>query len=430
MRIELICIGTELLSGKVNTHGSCIGRTLNELGLFLSEEHTVPDSKPDIVSTVKTSLTKSRILFICGGLGPTFDDVTRESVSQALNKKLLFNEKLYKQINKKIHTDHHIPSAHENRQAYLIEGAIPIYNTVGTAPGQIIHNKNKTIILLPGPLRELIPMIKTTVVPFFKKHFSRQKIRSLTLHLIGLLEAEIDQHIRPIIEQFPSNQYDHIQYTILADASVVSLLITIQGKNTRLLDKQLNKIKKNIYAVLGNNIFGEGCTSLEGVVARLLTKTDKTLSVAESCTGGLLCGRITSIPGSSFFFKQGLIVYSNEGKIKLLDIPKALIEREGAVSGPVAHALAEHIRMKAQTHYGLSITGIAGPDGATRTKKAGLVYIGISTPTETCVEEFNLKGDRAAIREQTVMVALDMLRRKLIKENAQLTMKNVKFYQR
>ena len=414
MRVELICIGTELLTGKVNTNIAYIGARLNSIGLELSNEITVSDDKKEMEKVFIESFGRADVVIMTGGLGPTFDDLTREIASKVLRRKLIFDKDIMAQIARHfIDRNMEMPKNNES-QAYIISGARVITNKTGTAPGQIIEVKSlkfkvKNIVLLPGPPAEINPMFENTVLPYLKSKYEQKIVKSKILHVYGLPESKVDELIKPIVKS-----ENNVFFTILAHLSVIDIKITVSGTDEMLVDETLNKIKTEIYEILKENIFGEDNETLENIIGNLLIKRRKTLAVTESCTGGLLSHRITNIPGSSVYFRAGIVAYSNSEKISILNVDPETIEKYGAVSGETVLEMARGLQVISKADYVLAVSGIAGPGGGTAEKPVGLVYFGLATPTERLVEKMKFTGSRIEIKGKSVNYALDMLRRQLI----------------
>ena len=424
MKTELICIGTELLTGKLNTNSSFIGDRLSVLGLDLSFITTVGDNPAEMEESFERALKRSQAVIVTGGLGPTFDDLTRETASKVLGKKLILDETILASLkdffNKR---KAEMPKTNE-RQAYILEGARALINKNGTAPGQMVEIKEsakgkndalKVLFLLPGPPREMQAMFEDTVFPYLKKYEIKIK-KVLTLHVSGLGESAVDEKIRSIVEGERELEKETVSFTILAHRSIVDLKVSVTGQNEMLVDEIVHNLRKEFYDVLGENIFGTDRETLEGVCGKLLVERKNTLSVAESCTGGMIAQRITSIPGSSIYFREGIVSYSNDSKIKLLGVKDETLKAYGAVSENTALEMALGIRKTAGTDYAISVTGIAGPAGGTTDKPVGLVYIGLCGPMIEKVYNFKFLGGRAEIRESAAITALDLLRRQLLED--------------
>lgn len=423
MRVTLICIGTELLNGKVNTNSAYIGEKLSTIGIDLSSVVTVGDNMPDMENAFRCAFEDNDVVLTTGGLGPTFDDITREAVSNVLGRKLVLNSEALSFVTEFFARRGIEMPANNKRQGQIIDGARIIPNKYGTAPGQIIDieierstGKKKMVAaaLLPGPPREMRQMFDDSVFPYLRQ-FEHGIKKSFTLHIFGIGESQVDEKIRSLADAEKKFDAGVVDFTILVHQMIVDIKASVRGKDEMLVDEMLHNIKTEFLTLLGNDVYGENNQTLESVVGELLLKNKKTLSVAESCTGGLLAGRVTAVAGSSLYFRQGAVVYSNESKIKMINVPDDIIKQHGAVSEETARAMAEGMRKIALTDYALSVTGIAGPGGGTQEKPAGLVYIGICGPDGTEVSKYNFGGTRFDIRERALNQSLDMLRRKLLK---------------
>ncbi|MFH0948334.1 MAG: competence/damage-inducible protein A [Elusimicrobiota bacterium] len=445
MHTEIICVGSELLVGSVNTNIAYISEKLATIGIKVSREITVGDDFAELENVFSESMNRSDIIILTGGLGPTFDDITREVVSKATGKKLVLNKNVLKTISEFFEKKKIIIPKENEKQAYIFEGAEVIPNGLGTAVGQIldiypvrnsalrdaISNRvnNKIIILLPGPPREIKPMFETTVLPYLKKRFENGLLKIKILHTVGLAESVVDEKIRKIVDiekrsdGSPSRFARHggfstcgeeISFTILAKHTGVDIKIMVLGTDEMIIDKTIKNIKTEFYDVLKNAIFGEDNQMLESVVGELFLKKRKTLSVAESCTGGLVSHRLTNVDGSSMFFMEGVVTYSDNSKKRILGVKDESLNKYGAVSGEVAIEMADGIKKISGTNYGLSTTGIAGPKPSSTGKPSGLIFIALATDGETKVQQFNFTGSRAEIKDKIATAALDILRRNLV----------------
>jgi len=412
-RCTLICVGSELLRGKLNTHASMLARRLASIGLELSDEHTVGDDLPALARVIRRALQQCPVVIVTGGLGPTFDDLTREAAAEACGKRLVLSPALLKKIQAKFRRARYkkMPPANQ-RQAYLIEGAHPIANQVGTAPGQWIQLARRpaptsVLILLPGPPSEMNPMLDGVVLPRLRKAFPAAPMAEAHLHFVGVPESIVDHKVRPIIAGEKG-----VQFTILAHLGLVDFDIFVTASSQARARKHLASIVRKVRRAMGSAFYGmDRDYPLEKVVLESLRWRKATLAVAESCTGGMLAKQLTDIPGSSVSFVGGVVSYSNEVKGSFLGVSETLIKKFGAVSRPVAAAMASGIRARMGSTWGMGITGIAGPAGGTRTKPVGLVYIGLAGPGMRKTLDLHLRGSRDAIRQRTVIAALDMLRR-------------------
>ncbi len=412
MKIELISIGTELLSGKLNSDSSFVGEGLAHLGLELSRESTIADDRKEMVSLLKESLKRADIIITTGGLGPTFDDITREVVSEVLKKKLIFHLTILKKMEKHFRK-RHLPMPGINRkQAYIINGATIIPNNVGTAPGMIVEEKNKVLILLPGPPRELQPMFKNKVLPYLKKYFKVQ-FKAISFWVAGLPESSVAEKVEPIIEEYQKE--GEIEFAILAHLSVIEVKLKVKGKDEKKIKEQILTIRNEIREVLGKNLFSEKEGKLEETIGNLLLKRKLKLGLAESCSGGLLSNLITNVPGASQYFQGSIVAYSNSVKKKVLKVPKTYLKKYGSVSKQVALSMAKGARKATKSDIGLALTGIAGPSGGTKEKQVGLVFIALTYPGKrvSVVEEHHFVGRREDIKRRAAISALNLLRRNL-----------------
>ena len=423
MNIELICSGSELLTGKLNTHAGFIGGKLNDLGLNLSLVTTVADRKKEFSAVLEDAVRRSSVIIVTGGLGPTFDDITVETVSEILNVDTYKDESVQKSIvqyfEKRGISN---PAQNNERQAQILKGAKILENRFGTAPGQMLHfqynvdeNKKvrKTIFLLPGPPKEMCPMFEENVIPFMKSYQAKIK-KTLVLHICGMAESLVDEKIKPTIDYLANN--DDIEFAILAHKYLIDVKVSVSGENELTIDDTIKNINQEFINVLGDNIYGYNSDTLEGVVQKMLIEKKQTVSVAESCTGGMLAAKLTDTAGSSNCFKMSVVTYSNESKMQLLDVKNETLEKFGAVSVETAKEMLDGIINLSGADFAVSITGIAGPGGGTKDKPVGLVYIGTSFKGKNEVNKFLFLGTRQDIRERAVNVALDCLRRLILKQ--------------
>lgn len=410
-RIEIIAVGNELLTPYYqDTDSIYITQRLNDLGIEINFKSIVGDSRDDLADCISSSLVRSDIIFLIGGLGPTEDDRTREVVASTLGKKLIFEEKILNKIRQRFELrGFEMPSVN-NKQAYIIEDSSILENKHGTAPGLWLEAGDKLLILLPGPPHEIKPMFENYVWPRFLE-FQKQFVARRVLKTSGLTESKIDSILLDVYPLQPS-----VNLTTLAYPGQIELhLFSRSMESHKKADEALDDLEYDLQKRLGDNIFSSSGEELEEVVGSLLRQAQKTLSIAESCTGGLLGHRITNVSGSSDYFQQGVLTYSNDSKVQLLNIPYDLILQHGAVSHEVAKAMAIGIRKISGSDIALSITGIAGPNGGSPEKPVGLVYVGLSWEGDVEVAKNIFLGNREIIKTQSSQKALDMLRRHLLK---------------
>ena len=408
--VELICVGSELLAGKVNTHAAALGIKLSDIGLSIAREHTVPDDRAIMRQTFAEALRRSDVVISAGGLGPTFDDFTRDVWSEVTRRPMKESSALARDIRKKFSSRGiEMPPANL-RQALVLKGAVPIANTNGTAPGQYLVTGGKTLILLPGPTRELFPMVEAVVLPRLRRRFRNLHSRLKTFLIAGVPESRVDQMIRPLVDKYQRIGTCTVAHGILASQSLITVKFRVEGSGRAAVDAGARRVAAEFRAVLKDIAVGEDEEKMENIVGAMLKRRRETVALAESCTGGLVSKMITDRPGSSAYFVEGAVTYSDEAKTRRMGVPAAVLKRHGAVSEEVARAMAEGMRRSSGSTYGISITGVAGPAGGTKGKPVGLVHIACAGPAETTSKRFSLKGDRSWIRQRSAVLALDLLR--------------------
>lgn len=417
MRVEILCLGTELLLDKVNTNSNAIAEKLLKIGLSVSQVSTVGDDARDIQTALRGALGRSEVVILCGGLGPTFDDLTRECVSKVTGFPLRFSEAIRRKIQKRFESVRLAMPKENASQAYLLKGAREINNAFGTAPGQIVEWKKRAIILLPGPSKECLPMMDSAVLPYLKRKFPARFAERRILHIFGYPESQIDELIEPVVRRNWDSGAVQTVFGILAHRMMVDVKATVTGptKDRPKVQKISKEIEKALRDVLGDRIFGMNGETLEGAAGKMLKKRKQTLALAESCTGGRTANKITDIAGSSAYFSEGLVTYSNESKMRLLGVKKQTLQEFGAVSEECAKEMAAGVRKRAGADWGVSITGIAGPDGGSAAKPVGTVCFGVSSKLGTLTFRKSFFGSRTDIKEKSALCALDLLRRELLK---------------
>jgi len=409
-RIEIIAVGNELLTPYYqDTNSLYITQRLNDLGMEINFKSIVGDSRDDLAECVKGALVRSDIIYIIGGLGPTEDDRTREVVASTLGKTLIFNEQIINKIRQRFERrGFGMPSVNK-KQAFIIEGSSVLDNNHGTAPGLWIEAGETLLILLPGPPHEIKPMFENYVWPRFLE-FQKQFVSRRVLKTSGLTESKIESLLLDVYPLPPSIRLTTLAYPGQIELHLFSRSLESQQK----ADEAIDDLEHELQSRLADNIFSSAGEELEEVIGSLLRQTQKTLSIAESCSGGLLSHRVSNVSGSSDYFLQAVLTYSNDSKIQLLDVSSDLILLHGAVSHEVAEAMAVGIRKKSGSDIGLSITGIAGPKGGSPEKPVGLIYNGISWKSGVKVEKNTFLGNREIIKSQSSQKALDMLRHHLL----------------
>jgi len=407
---EIIAIGSELLSpNRSDTNSLWLTDQLNRIGLDVKLKTIVGDDDVRLEEVVKDAVKRSRVVITTGGLGPTEDDITRKVVARALGRRLSLDENVLEEIRMRFQSFGVKMPERNSRQAMVIDGAEFLPNPNGTAPGLYLEEKECSIALLPGPPREMKPMFENHVRSRIGKLAGETRFATRLLRVTGMGESAVDEKISPIYMK-----YDNPQTTILFNSTEIEIHLRAHGRTEQDADALLDDLSLKIEKALGNSVFSFGGETMEEVIGRRLSMTDFTLAVAESCTGGLIAQRLTSIPGSSKYFLEGVVTYSNESKTRLLGVDKKVIKEFGAVSQQVARDMARGVRHKAKTDFGLAITGIAGPSGGTEEKPIGLVFIALADDAHTEHKRFVIPGDRELIRWRASQAALDMLRRRLI----------------
>lgn len=421
MTAEILCIGTELLLGNIlNTNAKYLSEECAKLGLSVYRQTVVGDNYERAEEAFLNSLKNSDVVITTGGLGPTSDDISKEAVTEALGLDSVFDKESYENIVsyfKKMGRNK-FPDIN-NKQAYIPVGAKALSNKNGTAPAVLIETNNtkakekypnRIIILLPGPPRELIPIFEEHVVPFFKNK-SNETIHSVMVKLAGIGESKATTEISDLI-RYSENP----TVAPYAKTNEVHLRVTAKAQSLEEAEKIIEPVLDEINKKLGKYIYttDENMT-LEDVVVRTAVSKKIKIAVAESCTGGLLSGRIINSAGASECFMQGFVTYSNEAKHETLCIDSDILEKYGAVSGECAIAMAKNAAIKANADIAVSTTGIAGPSGGSDEKPVGLVYVGIYNRGKTGVKKFVFNGNRSVVRENAAACALNLLRLEIMK---------------
>ncbi len=408
---EIIDIGSELLTpDRTDTNSLWLTEKLNEIGIEVKLKTIVGDDELRLEETIKDALKRSEIVITTGGLGPTEDDITRQVAAGAIGRELVFHEDLAEELRRRfLKWGREMPEINK-RQAFVIEGARVLPNPNGSASGMLVETDGKFLAVFPGPPRELKPMFENYVLPEFKKIAGEIIVRRKILRVSGMGESAIDEAIAPIYKQFKS-----VQTSILFNRSEVEIHLTARSESAPEANRILQELSDKIVEKLGIAVFTTDGEQMEQVVGKLLAEHGKTLSVAESCTGGLIGERLTDVAGSSAYFIEGAIAYANEAKIRTLNVAPEIIEKHGAVSAEVAEAMAKGMRTRAATDFAISVTGIAGPTGGTEEKPVGTVFIGYADKIQVKSLKIILPGDRYLIRWRASQTALDYLRRQFLK---------------
>ncbi len=409
MDAEIIAVGSELLTPhRLDTNSLYLTEKLNGIGIEVRCKSVVGDDRDSLAAVLRAALSRSRLIIMTGGLGPTEDDVSREVVAEVLARPLREVEDIRRKIEERYARLVRPMPANNLRQALVPEGAEWLDNPKGTAPGLWIEEKGSILILLPGPPRELEALFESQCLPRLARLGGGERIRSRVYKVVGLPESEVDQRLAPLYRP-----YRNPSTTILATPGAVEVHLRARAASDAEAEALLNELGDKIELALGDHIYSTGGETLEEVVGMYLVMKRMTVATAESCTGGLLSERLTRVPGSSNFFLGGAVCYSNELKTRLAGVPRQLIEMHGAVSQPVAQAMAEGIRARTGASLGVGITGIAGPGGGSPEKPVGMVFVALAREPSTQVREFRFPGDRERIRHWASQAALEMIRREV-----------------
>jgi nicotinamide-nucleotide amidase len=409
MNAEIIAVGSEMLTPeRVDTNSLYLTAELNKIGVEVVAKSVIGDDRDRLADAVKLSLSRSAILILSGGLGPTEDDVTREAVAQALDRKLTYSTEIAEALERRFAQARRKMAEVNKRQAFVIEGASVLPNDRGTAPGQWVEESGAVAMLLPGPPHELKAMFERQCLPRLSRIVPKLAIRTAFLRVTGMGESDLDQLIAPIY-----TKYDNPATTILAANGDLQVHLRARCATAAEAEALLAEVAAPIEALLGDRIYSRIGEPLESVVGNLLRANHATVSVAESCTGGMLGERFTATPGSSEYFLGGFIVYANAMKVELLGVGPETLKQFGAVSKETAEAMAIGARRRTGSTYALSATGVAGPEGGTDAAPVGTVYIGIADAAGAQSVRRQFLGDRQRIRTFTTQFALDLLRRRI-----------------
>jgi nicotinamide-nucleotide amidase len=408
MRAEIIAVGSELLTpDRLDTNSLFLTAELNKIGIRVAHKSVVGDTPEEMNSEFRCALDRAEVIISSGGLGPTDDDRTRDTVSHLLGRKLHMNDAILQHLKERFRRFGRPMPEINTRQAMVPEGASILPNPRGTAPGLWLEANGRIVVLLPGVPPELRALFEVEVRPRLAKIAPSERLYSRDLRINGLPESEAEIRVRPLYPLYPD-----VDVTILAAPTGIQLHPNIWSSDPAKAAQILDEMTDRMALALGENLFSRSGEKMEEVVARLLTESRSTISTAESCTGGMLAEYLTSLPGSSMYFLGGTVCYSNEMKTAMAGVPAELIEAKGAVSAEVARALAEGIRKRVGTTIGVGVTGIAGPGGGTSEKPVGLTYIAVATQDGSIERQFRFStGDRDRNRVMASQAALDMVRR-------------------
>ena len=417
MTVEIICVGTELLLGNiVNTNAAYLAEKCAGLGLSCYYQSVVGDNAERLKESIQTAVKRSDIIILSGGLGPTEDDLTKETAAEVMGKELVMDETSRAAI-EAYFKQRGIEATDNNwKQALVPEGAIVLPNHNGTAPGVIIAEENTHVILLPGPPNELIPMFEESVAPYLDR-LEPGVIYSQTVKLCGVGESKAETMVKDLIDA-----QTNPTIATYAKPGEVHIRVTAKAEDEKEAKKLIKPVVKELKSRFGYDIYTtEDDVTLEKAVADLLVANELTVTCAESCTGGLLSARLINVPGVSEVYKCGCITYSNKAKRKLLGVKKPTLQKHGAVSSQTAEEMAKGAALVYKSDVSVAITGIAGPDGGSKEKPVGLVYIACNVKGKITVQKYQFVGNRAKVRESAVTAALTLMRKCVLEYFSKIT---------
>lgn len=407
MNAEILAIGSEMLTPtRVDTNSLFLTDQLNALGVEVVAKHIIGDDRARLVAAIRTALAASEIVILTGGLGPTEDDLTRESVAEATGRKLIFEQALLDPIIERFRRYGRQMSENNRRQAERIDGAEILPNPNGTAVGQFLRHEDRVIALLPGPPRELEPMVRDHFLPRLRELLPPVVLRTLHWRVTGLGEGEMDSLIAPIYTRYPQ-----VATTILAHQGDLQIHLRARMATAEEGDVLLREMADQMAPLLTDKLYTQEGKPLEAVIGDKLLARNATVCTAESITGGIVAQRLTDVPGSSQYCLGGIVAYTEGLKQALLGVDAALLAEHGAVSEPVARAMAEGARARTGASYAVATTGFAGPTGGTEREPVGTVYVAVATPEAVTVERRRFVNERTLVRAVAAQWALDLLRR-------------------
>ncbi|WP_343348401.1 competence/damage-inducible protein A [Terrisporobacter petrolearius] len=409
MKAEIITVGTEILLGDIlNTNTHYLSNELANMGVDVYYQITVGDNENRLLNQLEESFRRSDLVVLTGGLGPTQDDLTKEVCAKYFNLDMEFHQPSWDKIIEIHNKMKRTPTENNKKQAYFPVNSTILPNEYGTAPGCIMEKNNKTIIVMPGPPREMKPMFDNFVKPFLQKN-SEDILKSKVIRIIGVGESKVENDLLDLIQK----QVNPTIATYAKDGEC-TVRITAKGKTVEEVEKLILPVVKEIKNRFKETVYGEDETTIEDEVAKILVKNNLTISVAESCTGGMVSSSLINYPGISSVFMEGCVTYSNEAKMKSLNVLEETLNSVGAVSEQCAKEMAEGVAIRHNTNIGLSTTGIAGPEGGSEEKPVGLVYMGIKINDKTIVKKYIFNGDRQQIRYRACKTLLNDLRLELL----------------
>jgi nicotinamide-nucleotide amidase len=415
---EIIAVGSELLgSSRVDTNSLFLAEKLAGLGIALRAKAVVGDRRSDLATFFRLALERADLVILTGGLGPTDDDLTRDVVAEVLALPMEEDPEIVKDIEARFARRGLRMPAINRRQAMVPRGATVLDNPNGSAPGLLIEVRDRVVLLLPGPPREMKPMFEEVAAGSLGRRAGRERFYRATILITGRSESHVEEAIQPIYAPLATGN-PPIETTILAAPGQIEVHLTALSDDAGVAERALESARDRIVAAIGDDAFSVDGRALEEIVGDRLRTSASTIAVAESCSGGLLLSRLTDVPGSSAYVLGGVVAYSNEAKTAFADVAPELIAEHGAVSEPVAAAMADGIRRRMGATIGVGVTGIAGPGGGTPSKPVGTVALAAAGPAGTEVRTVRFHGNRTMIKHYASQTALDMVRRMVVRDAA------------
>ncbi len=412
MKAEIITIGDELLIGQtIDTNSAWMGAELSLAGFDIHKKTSVHDKRSDILNALSDASGNSDVVLITGGLGPTSDDITKQALCEFFNTRLVMNSEVLKMVENMMHKRNYPMNENNRKQAEVPEVCSVLTNAAGTAPGMWFEKDGTVFISMPGVPYEMKYIMNEHVLPALRKRFTSQIIIHRNIMTYGTPEAKLAE----VLTGFEAGLPGYIKLAYLPASGIIKLRLTGTGNDRRLISGAIEDQVMKLYSIIPDAIYGENEESLEMVIGKLLKEKKKTICTAESCTGGNIAHMITSIPGSSQYFRGSVIAYANEIKTELLGVRDKVIEKEGAVSEAVVKAMAEGALRLMKTDYSIATSGIAGPDGGTKEKPVGTLWTAVASNSGTVTEKHTFGIDRITNITRFTLVALNLLRKQIIK---------------
>ena len=413
MKAEIISIGDEILIGMtVDSNSSWMGKELTHLGIEVYQIISISDKKEHIVKTIDESLNRSELVLVTGGLGPTSDDITKHTLSEYFDTRLVKDQSVLDDIKELLESRNLHMNDNNRRQAEVPEDCKVLHNKMGTAPGMWFEKDGKVLISMPGVPYEMKYIMENHAIPMIKEKFERSNIKYRLVMTYGTFEA----HLAELLEDFEKQLPDAVSLAYLPSSGIIKLRLTARGEDEKEIDKILSEQIDKLYDIIPEYIYGLDGISIEEATGELLREKKLTVSTAESCTGGNISRMITSVPGSSDYFTGAVVAYDNRIKSDRLGVNEQDIQKYGAVSEETALQMARGIRKKFKTDYGISVTGIAGPDGGTADKPVGTVWVAVSSEQGEHAEKNNYSFSRSNNIHRASLAAMNMLRKEVLKK--------------